>query len=302
MRGWTIQDAIELYDVHAWGAGFVSVNEQGRVEIRPRGNGGPGINLYELTLYLRARGLELPLLIRFSDIVADRISSICEASPAPSRSTSTRAATAALPDQGEPAAPRGGGDRRLRPRLELRARGRLQAGAAGAPAVMDDAGGAHHLQRLQGPRVHRDRAARAEARPHADHRARAHRGAGPRAPGVARSWASGRTSACAPSSPRRASGAGRTRPATAQVRPHHRRDGRGRRSPAAERDARLPAAPALPHRQPDLQHHPDQETRCRRRRTSTSSWSRWAPGSSTSTSAAAWPSTTTARRPTSTRP
>ena len=78
MRGWTIQDALELYDVHAWGAGFVSVNDQGRVEIRPRGNGGPGIDLYDLTLYLRGRGLHVPLLIRFSDILAARIRSLCE--------------------------------------------------------------------------------------------------------------------------------------------------------------------------------------------------------------------------------
>jgi arginine decarboxylase len=78
MRGWTIQDAIELYDVHAWGAGFVTVNEHGRVEIRPRGNGSTGIDLFDLVTYLRGRGLHVPLLIRFSDILAARIRDLCE--------------------------------------------------------------------------------------------------------------------------------------------------------------------------------------------------------------------------------
>jgi arginine decarboxylase len=77
MRGWTIQDALELYDVHAWGAGFVTINQKGNVEIRPRGNGGPGIDLADLVTDLRGRGLRVPLLIRFSDILAARVRNLC---------------------------------------------------------------------------------------------------------------------------------------------------------------------------------------------------------------------------------
>ncbi len=73
MRGWTIQDALELYDVHAWGSGFFTINRNGNVEVRPRGDRGPGIDLGELTTYLRGRGLRLPLLVRFSDILATRL-------------------------------------------------------------------------------------------------------------------------------------------------------------------------------------------------------------------------------------
>lgn len=78
MRGWTIQDALELYDVHAWGSGFFTVNRNGNVEVRPRGDRGPGIDLGELVTYLRGRGLHLPLLVRFSDILATRMRELCQ--------------------------------------------------------------------------------------------------------------------------------------------------------------------------------------------------------------------------------
>jgi arginine decarboxylase len=78
MATWSVQDALELYDVHAWGSGFFTVNAAGHVEVRPRGNGGPGIDLEELVNDLQRRGLHLPVLIRFSDILATRIKSLCE--------------------------------------------------------------------------------------------------------------------------------------------------------------------------------------------------------------------------------
>lgn len=32
MRGWTIRDSVELYNVNSWGAGFFGINERGHVE------------------------------------------------------------------------------------------------------------------------------------------------------------------------------------------------------------------------------------------------------------------------------
>ena len=78
MTGWQIQDAIDLYEVHGWGSGFFSVNQAGNVEIRPRGEGGPTIDLKDLVDDLQGRGLHVPLLVRFSDILAARIRSLCE--------------------------------------------------------------------------------------------------------------------------------------------------------------------------------------------------------------------------------
>ncbi|MBI4954003.1 MAG: biosynthetic arginine decarboxylase [Myxococcales bacterium] len=73
MRGWTIRDSADLYQVSNWGAGLFTVNEKGHVEVRPRGPDGPGIDMLDLVSDLQRRGLHTPVLIRFSDILASRV-------------------------------------------------------------------------------------------------------------------------------------------------------------------------------------------------------------------------------------
>jgi len=79
MRGWTLKDSLELYNVLAWGGGYFSINARGNVEVHPRGEGGPGVDLLELVSNLERRGLRAPLLIRFSDILADRVRGLAAA-------------------------------------------------------------------------------------------------------------------------------------------------------------------------------------------------------------------------------
>jgi arginine decarboxylase len=79
MRGWTVRDSLELYNVAAWGAGFFTVNEKGHVEVRPQGDSGAGIDLLDLVQDLDRRGLRTPLLVRFSDILASRVRGLCGA-------------------------------------------------------------------------------------------------------------------------------------------------------------------------------------------------------------------------------
>ena len=76
MHAWTVQDAVELYDVQAWGGEFFTVNRKGNIEVRPRGKHGPAIDLAELVAYLQDRDLKVPMLIRFSDILEARIRSL----------------------------------------------------------------------------------------------------------------------------------------------------------------------------------------------------------------------------------
>jgi len=78
-RGWTVRDSAELYGVSAWGAGFFGVNERGHIEVRPRGPEGNPIDLLELVLDLKRRGLRTPMLVRFSDILASRVQGLCQA-------------------------------------------------------------------------------------------------------------------------------------------------------------------------------------------------------------------------------
>ncbi len=79
MHAWTIRDSLELYNVQNWGRGFFSVNENGALEVRPRGESGPPIELPTLVEDLRQRGLRTPMLLRFPDILASRVNRIAEA-------------------------------------------------------------------------------------------------------------------------------------------------------------------------------------------------------------------------------
>jgi arginine decarboxylase len=79
LRAWTIKDSTELYNVSGWGRDFFSINEAGNVEVTPAGPGSLKVDLKELTDDLRSRGLNLPLLIRFSDILKTRVEQLCGA-------------------------------------------------------------------------------------------------------------------------------------------------------------------------------------------------------------------------------
>ncbi len=73
LRAWTIKDALELYNVNGWGKDFFTINKAGNVEVTPSGPGLARIDLKELVDDLLDRGLTLPILIRFSDILRRRV-------------------------------------------------------------------------------------------------------------------------------------------------------------------------------------------------------------------------------------
>ena len=73
VKKWTIQDSETLYRIDGWGEPYFSINEAGHVTVSPKGDRGGCIDLFELVNDLRQRGLRLPILVRFSDILADRI-------------------------------------------------------------------------------------------------------------------------------------------------------------------------------------------------------------------------------------
>ena len=70
---WTVADSRSVYGIRHWGAGYFALNEAGRVEVRPRRADAHGIDLYEQVQQLREGGLQLPLLLRFPDILQDRV-------------------------------------------------------------------------------------------------------------------------------------------------------------------------------------------------------------------------------------
>ena len=76
---WTIEDSEELYRIEYWGDPYFSINAAGHVTVSPQGDRGGALDLYELITSLKQRNLELPLLIRFSDILEDRLERLTSA-------------------------------------------------------------------------------------------------------------------------------------------------------------------------------------------------------------------------------
>ncbi len=71
--------AIERYRVRDWGKGYFSVNRHGCVSVRPYKVANQAVDLKALVDQLKERGLELPLLIRFTDVLRHRVADLTSA-------------------------------------------------------------------------------------------------------------------------------------------------------------------------------------------------------------------------------
>ena len=78
-EGWTVDDAAELYEIARWGKGYFSIGENGHVRIHPTKDTSRSISLKQLVDSLQLRGIGLPTLIRFRDILQHRLKEIYEA-------------------------------------------------------------------------------------------------------------------------------------------------------------------------------------------------------------------------------
>ena len=76
---WTTTDAAELYDVAAWGKGYFSVGENGNLLVHPSKEPDRRIDLKQLVDTLEWRGISLPILIRFGEILKHRLSELHQA-------------------------------------------------------------------------------------------------------------------------------------------------------------------------------------------------------------------------------
>ena len=66
---WSIAEAAELYDVASWGKGYFSVGSNGHVCVHPDKDPARSIDLKELVDNLQLRGISLPILIRFQQLL-----------------------------------------------------------------------------------------------------------------------------------------------------------------------------------------------------------------------------------------
>ncbi len=70
---WSIEDSQKLYRIQSWGEPYFSINSHGHVIVSPQGDSSQVLDLWELVQSLQERDIELPLLIRFPDILATRL-------------------------------------------------------------------------------------------------------------------------------------------------------------------------------------------------------------------------------------
>lgn len=75
MRKWRIEDSSELYNINGWGRKYFSINEKGHVEVTPR-EGYASVDLRDVMDELQIKDVQAPVLLRFPDILDNRIEKI----------------------------------------------------------------------------------------------------------------------------------------------------------------------------------------------------------------------------------
>ena len=80
MSNWDIEQTREIYNIAHWSGGYFDINDSGNLVARPDRNAvSRGIDLFKLSQEIANAGLSLPVLVRFSNILHDRVDLICTA-------------------------------------------------------------------------------------------------------------------------------------------------------------------------------------------------------------------------------
>lgn len=73
MKPWNVSDSLKLYSIESWGDQYFNINPGGNLTVHPRQGMGPGVDLMKVITEAAAQGLEMPLLVRFQDILRHRV-------------------------------------------------------------------------------------------------------------------------------------------------------------------------------------------------------------------------------------
>ncbi len=73
MTAWSTDHARKTYSIPHWAEGYFDVDDGGRIVVSPRGDRGATIPLPDVVDAALERGANLPLLVRFPDILGDRL-------------------------------------------------------------------------------------------------------------------------------------------------------------------------------------------------------------------------------------
>ncbi|ABB49107.1 arginine decarboxylase [Prochlorococcus marinus str. MIT 9312] len=73
---WTIEDSISTYNIDKWGDKYFSINSKGNISVTKDIKSENKIDLFKLVKELKSREINPPLIIRFNDILKDRINAL----------------------------------------------------------------------------------------------------------------------------------------------------------------------------------------------------------------------------------
>jgi len=76
---WTVLQSIQTYAINFWGEGYFSINSKGNVSVRPDSNLDTELDLFEIAQSLEEKQLSYPVLVRFTDILQDRVKRLNQA-------------------------------------------------------------------------------------------------------------------------------------------------------------------------------------------------------------------------------
>jgi arginine decarboxylase len=76
---WDIPAARALYNITGWGAKYFDINDAGHVIAMPLRENGAVVDVTDVIEEAKGRGLKFPVLIRFQDILRDRVEAINQA-------------------------------------------------------------------------------------------------------------------------------------------------------------------------------------------------------------------------------
>ncbi len=78
-NGWDLAKAAQLYQIERWGAPYYSINGKGNVAVSPSQARGPSLDMMDVIAHARERGIQFPMVLRFQDILRNRVEALNEA-------------------------------------------------------------------------------------------------------------------------------------------------------------------------------------------------------------------------------
>ncbi|MHB8605430.1 MAG: biosynthetic arginine decarboxylase [Thermoplasmatota archaeon] len=76
---WSVERALQYYNIDAWSGGYFTINATGHLCVTPYGSPGPTIDIMDVVADIQEKGLGFPCVIRFQDILRSRVVKLNEA-------------------------------------------------------------------------------------------------------------------------------------------------------------------------------------------------------------------------------